>query len=194
MAWKREHKAQSKDKILTAAASLFANKGFEGVSIDHIMQAAGLTRGAFYAHFKSKGDVYNQSVIHAAKTARKHMSELAGGNPLKAAQFYLTVGSALNEANHKNEHIELAGVDYCPVACLISDITQRDQTIQNTYTQVLKGFQSFYQEQGLSADQAVQVTTQLIGALALSKAVTDEHLKNTLLTNALNAATQLMSA
>lgn len=190
MPWKPEHKEHSKEKILECAAALFTERGYDGVSIDHIMQTAGLTRGGFYAHFKSKSDVYSQAILHAAQCASKLMQTVAG-DPKNAAKHYLAVGRKTPSPNtglHKQ-----AGEDYCPLASLISDIGQQDEPIKNTYTQVLRGFQGFYEAQGLSTAQAIQVTTQLIGALALSKTVTDEVMKRALLDNALAAAESLMA-
>lgn len=53
MAWKESHKLESRQRILAAAAELFTRKGFNQVGIDEVMLAAGMTRGAFYAHFNS---------------------------------------------------------------------------------------------------------------------------------------------
>src|SRR5215475_6440813 len=44
------------------ASRLFRQRGYAGTSIDDIMLAAGLTRGAFYAHFKSKEELFAQVV------------------------------------------------------------------------------------------------------------------------------------
>ena len=54
MPYSAEHKARSREKILEAAVRLFAFRGFDQVSLDDLMQEAGLTRGAFYAYFVSK--------------------------------------------------------------------------------------------------------------------------------------------
>ena len=42
------------EKILKEAARLFRERGFDGAGVAEIMKAAGLTHGAFYAHFASK--------------------------------------------------------------------------------------------------------------------------------------------
>lgn len=52
MAWKQDHKENSKQRILQSAAKLFTHNCFKGILIDDVMQHAGLTRGAFYSHFK----------------------------------------------------------------------------------------------------------------------------------------------
>jgi AcrR family transcriptional regulator len=50
--------ATTKNKLFKAAQRSFAKQGFEAASIDQIARSAGFTRGAFYAHFKSKEDLF----------------------------------------------------------------------------------------------------------------------------------------
>lgn len=51
---KGERKAETRQRILAAAGSLFREHGIDAVGVDAIMHAAGLTHGGFYAHFASK--------------------------------------------------------------------------------------------------------------------------------------------
>ena len=44
--------------LVKAARPLFAARGFAGTSIEDIVRAAGVTRGALYHHFGSKTDVF----------------------------------------------------------------------------------------------------------------------------------------
>ena len=66
MPYTKEHKQKSREQILDSASRLFAQRGYEAVSIDDLMKDAGLTRGGFYNHFKNKPDVYAEAIIHAA--------------------------------------------------------------------------------------------------------------------------------
>jgi TetR/AcrR family transcriptional regulator, transcriptional repressor for nem operon len=50
----RERMAENSQKILDAASRLFRERGFDGVTIADVMNAAGLTHGGFYGHFASK--------------------------------------------------------------------------------------------------------------------------------------------
>jgi AcrR family transcriptional regulator len=50
--------AATKQKLLKAARRIFARDGFDGSRIDDIAAEAGYTRGAFYAHFKTKEDLF----------------------------------------------------------------------------------------------------------------------------------------
>src|SRR5215831_17240047 len=52
------HREQVRSRIVESARRLFNRNGFESVSVDSIMGQAGLTRGAFYAYFESKSDLY----------------------------------------------------------------------------------------------------------------------------------------
>jgi TetR/AcrR family transcriptional repressor of nem operon len=58
----REQVAQNRERILEAAGRLFRKRGFEGVTVAEVMQAAGLTHGGFYGYFKSKDDLIAQSL------------------------------------------------------------------------------------------------------------------------------------
>jgi TetR/AcrR family transcriptional repressor of nem operon len=70
---KKEQKILSKERILNVASRLFKKNGFAATGIDQIMEEAGLTAGAFYAHFKSKKDLFEQSLEHSMKNSRKQL-------------------------------------------------------------------------------------------------------------------------
>jgi TetR/AcrR family fatty acid metabolism transcriptional regulator len=47
----------SKTKILIAAKKLFAEKGFEGASVDELAETAQVAKGTIYVHFKNKDEI-----------------------------------------------------------------------------------------------------------------------------------------
>lgn len=55
---RHEKQQQTRGALLQAAAKLFADRGLEGASIDEIAEAAGYTKGAFYANFSSKEELF----------------------------------------------------------------------------------------------------------------------------------------
>ena len=55
---RREKQQQTRKALLDAAAEIFGRRGLEGASIDEVAQAAGYTKGAFYANFKSKEELF----------------------------------------------------------------------------------------------------------------------------------------
>ena len=54
--------ADTKEKILNTALRLFARDGYEAVSVRHISEELGMTKGALYRHYKNKRDIFNSIV------------------------------------------------------------------------------------------------------------------------------------
>jgi AcrR family transcriptional regulator len=59
---KAEQSAATRNALVDAARSLFGERGFAAVSTEEIVQAAGVTRGALYHHFKDKQDLFTAVV------------------------------------------------------------------------------------------------------------------------------------
>lgn len=53
-----QRKAQTRARLLDAAARVFAAKGYRGAAVDDVAELAGLTKGAVYAHFRTKEALY----------------------------------------------------------------------------------------------------------------------------------------
>ena len=53
-----EKKAETRDRLLDAAAEVFVRRGFQGASVEEISAEAGFTRGAFYSNFESKEQMF----------------------------------------------------------------------------------------------------------------------------------------
>jgi TetR/AcrR family transcriptional repressor of nem operon len=60
----KEQVAENRIRILDAAARMFRERGFEGVTVAEVMNAAGLTHGAFYGYFTSKDELIAQAFAH----------------------------------------------------------------------------------------------------------------------------------
>ncbi len=54
--------SDTKENILTTALSLFAQNGYEAVSVSMIAGVLGVTKGALYKHYKNKRDIFNSIV------------------------------------------------------------------------------------------------------------------------------------
>ena len=66
MPWPRAHKAETRTRILEAAAAEFRARGMAAVAVSEVMDRAGLTHGGFYAHFSSKDDLAVHALRHAS--------------------------------------------------------------------------------------------------------------------------------
>jgi len=170
MAWQETHKEQSKDRILASAAMLFTHHGFERISIDQVMKKAELTRGAFYSHFSSKSDLYAQAISKAAKIAYKRKPVDCPRNMKDFSEYYLS-------SQHRDDEYKQA----CPLAFLVSDISQQDNQVKATYTKTLKAFIEQAQSLNGNREKALQSAVLMIGGLALSRALDDKDFSDELL-------------
>ena len=55
---RREKQQHTRSSLLRAASKVFCRTGLEGASVDEVAQTAGYTKGAFYANFKSKEELF----------------------------------------------------------------------------------------------------------------------------------------
>ena len=53
-----EKKAETRRRLLEAAAEVFIRRGFQGASVEEICEEAGFTRGAFYSNFRTKEEMF----------------------------------------------------------------------------------------------------------------------------------------
>ena len=69
MRYPAEETAAKHERIVKEASRLFRERGFENVSVGEVMKAAGLTHGAFYAHFGSKEELKAAAVAYGQKVS-----------------------------------------------------------------------------------------------------------------------------
>ncbi|MCD4864225.1 TetR/AcrR family transcriptional regulator [Pseudomonas sp. PLB05] len=174
MAWPLDQRAQTRQRILDSAARLFALRGFDAVGLDDLMADAGLTRGAFYHHFRNKTEVYDQAIAHAAQVGSARLDSLGRSGLGQLVEHYLS-----------REHAEGDSLR-CPLAFLAADVTHREAAIRGSYTRFFARFVSRL-ERDLSGPpaqrraRALQLVTTLIGGVALARALDDEGLAEELL-------------
>jgi len=82
--------AETRERLLRAAADVFAERGYDGTRVADIAAAAGVSNGALYAHFASKADL----IVDALRTHGRHLlGELFAADPDRpVVDLLLTVG------------------------------------------------------------------------------------------------------
>jgi TetR/AcrR family transcriptional repressor of nem operon len=167
------HKPRTRERIVNSAAKLFSRAGFDNVSIDQIMLDAGLTRGAFYSHFADKSALYAEAIQHTSQQRFKRYTENFGTE--KITPFI--------EAYLSSEHLN-ADLP-CALGFLVTDISQRNQQVRDTYTQVyerlLKGLASLGTDHTRTQQQCLAASALLIGGVAIARALNNETLIQELL-------------
>ena len=68
-------KEESHAKILRGAGRGFRRAGFGGAGVDGLAKEAGVTSGAFYAHFKSKADAFRETIGTGLKDLREGVEQ-----------------------------------------------------------------------------------------------------------------------
>ena len=56
-------KRNTKEDVLIAALNLFAEKGFDGVSVRDIAEEVGIRQSSLYKHYESKQDIFDNILI-----------------------------------------------------------------------------------------------------------------------------------
>ena len=60
-------KNQKKNDILSAAKSLFKEKGFHNTKMDEIAANAGVGKGTLYEYYKNKQDIFDEACIEIGR-------------------------------------------------------------------------------------------------------------------------------
>ncbi|WP_298724474.1 TetR/AcrR family transcriptional regulator [uncultured Ferrovibrio sp.] len=68
--------AATRTAIMDAAQELILQAGFSATSVDTVIAKAGLTKGAFFYHFKSKAELAHALVLRDAERDAAHLEEL----------------------------------------------------------------------------------------------------------------------
>jgi TetR/AcrR family transcriptional repressor of nem operon len=174
MAWPLDKREQTRRRILDSAARLFALRGFDAVGLDELMADAGLTRGAFYHHFRTKTEVYDQAIAHAARVGSARLDSLGSSGLDQLVAHYLSREHAEGEALR------------CPLAFLAADVTHREGAIRDSYTRFFARFVARLERDlpgplAQRRTRALQLATTLIGGVALARALDDQGLADELL-------------
>jgi len=176
MAWKETHKNESHQRILSAAAELFTRLGFDQVGIDQVMTQAGMTRGAFYAHFDSKIQLYEEAMVSAARTASNRFRA-------NAVSLDQTIDNYLSQ-----DHLQSLDIR-CPMACLVSDVAHDNERVKQIYTRLFQGFaEHMRQPQDQDSGAGLQRALLMIGGMALARSLSDPKQAEQILTIARTAA------
>ena len=131
--------AVTKQKILEVAQELLLEYGFGGMSVDQVITAAGITKGAFFHHFKSKNDLANALLARYVQMDDKLLHELmarAENLSRDPLQQYLIFIGLLEEM--------LRGGSEPPPGCLIASyLYQLELFSADTKNAVITGFQEW---------------------------------------------------
>ncbi|MFG6463749.1 TetR/AcrR family transcriptional regulator [Roseateles sp. DXS20W] len=170
----RAQAEENRERILDNAAQLFRERGFDGIGLNDLMQAAGLTRGGFYGHFESKDDLAAQATQRALQANRTQWKQQTERSLPAWVKTYLS-----------DAHRDHPGAG-CGLAALAGDAARGGAAVKGVFAEGVESLVATLQGQMPAADeggrreQALAMLSTLVGALLLSRAVGDGALSREL--------------
>jgi len=182
MPYSKEHKHQSKTRILQSAEELFCRYGFEHVSITEVMNRAGMTHGAFYAHFESKEELFSLTMLDSFN--HKWYARLAKG-PFSIKHLTGLVADYLNLKTLN----ELKPPR--PASILVNEINKDRPQIRHLYEEAYERMKALVNKRitalsrlnklpfGADAaeieDKGRAILAILVGAMAIARNISSKH-------------------
>lgn len=110
-------RSEVRQKILDEARSLFAKKGYDGTSVDSIMKAVGMSKGAMYWHFPGKFEVYRAVMGEQVKALHDDFDLLYRTmENLSPVDSLIDIGQAMIDSFVENWEGQLLWIDLFTVA------------------------------------------------------------------------------
>ena len=129
MRYGKDQKQATRRRILEAAGRRFKQDGIDGAGVATVMSDAGLTNGAFYAHFSSKEDLVANVLADQLRTQRHSFDD----QPSDRAGLEAFIRSYLSP-EHRDQF-----ADGCPSAALLDEIARRPTDTREVFTDELMG-------------------------------------------------------
>lgn len=188
----RAQAAENRQNVIDVASRLFRQHGFDGIGLKDLMEAAGLTQGAFYKQFESKEDLIAEASARALESATSRWSDAVTANPKDplgaVIGFYLSKG-------HRKEKME-----GCPLVALGADAARQSAEVKASFEagireqlSVLGGMLSKTDDEECRS-KAMAILSTMIGAVTLSRVVNDPRLAQAILNAAAESVRELASS
>jgi len=170
MRYKADQKEETRRRILEAAGRSFKKKGYNGVGVDGLAKAAGVTSGAFYVHFKSKAAAFKASVLvglEEVQDAITSLKEQYGSNWWATfASFYMG----------QKRTCELD--DSCALQSLSIEVGRFDEEAKVLYEEELLKIIDLATSEDSSKEEREKTwanIAMLVGGVTLARAVHDKE-------------------
>src|SRR5436190_11489351 len=188
MRYSQDHKQATRRRIIEAAGRRFKQDGIDGSGVAAVMSDAGLTNGAFYAHFESKEDLIANVLADQLRAQRESFDD----QPSDRAGLGGFVRSYLSP-EHRDQF-----ADGCPSAALLDEIARRATDTRDVFTEEVMGvvddIASRLDPTDVEAARADALTVfgLMVGTLQLARALTDGDLSDQLLARGQETAVRLL--
>ena len=196
MPYSVEHKAETRQRIVTSAADILRKNGVKGTGVAKVMKHAGLTHGGFYAHFASKDDLvaaaFEEAVLDAGRKMTEGLDEIEGQERLV---HY--IGRYLSRVHRDNPELG------CPLAALGSELSRGDEGARQGFERGLRrlvmsldkmlptDITTAHGANVADDENFLAVMSMMVGGLMLSRAVGDQDYSDHILRSTRRAALKM---
>lgn len=173
MPYSAEHKRDTRQRILESARRLFNSKGFAEVSINEIMDKAGLTHGGFYRHFKDKAELYAEAVQWFLCEEAPKPWQRPKPNAARKSR-----AARIVDAYFSLDHFD-DRESCCPLVSLASDVARAGPAVKGAYQDVLEKLLGRLQADlagPRAREQALSVVALCVGGMVVARSVEDQAL------------------
>lgn len=118
-------KALTRERILTAARTVFERQGFHASSLDQVAREAGFTKGAVYSAFDSKADLFLALLAERAEARRAELAD--------AARQGLSGEDLVTEISRRMARSVAAERDWWAAVIEFATFAARDETLRARY-------------------------------------------------------------
>ena len=170
-------KEESHERILSAAARAIRRSGYDGTGVADIMKEAGLTHGAFYAHFESREAMLAEAANRACAESAAVAADVVASAPSEQALV------SLLRTYLSREHLEQVEMG-CPLVALGSETPRQAPEVRRATTRHIKEMidrvarQSPDWGQPGAHDRALVTVATMVGTLLLARAVDEPALSD----------------
>ena len=187
-----EHKDATRRRIIETAGRRLKCDGIDGAGIAALMSDAGLTNGAFYAHFASKDDLIAAVVTDQLETQAAAIAQLPEGRGalVDYVRWYLS-------REHRDDI-----ANGCPSAALLDEIARRSGEVAASYQRGVAVIvdeiahrlaRDWSLEPALARTRAVGLMTVLISSMQLARAMAGEQVVEQILSAGIENARVLLA-
>lgn len=173
MGHSQAEKANSRERILSAAAQKIRESGLESLSVGGLMKSVNLTHGGFYNHFDSRDDLI-AAALERALSDGEHTAR-SSGDQSKPRTFSVVAKSYLSRAHRDSR------ATGCAIAALASDVARSEAETREVMEGHVDQFIDKIEDALGDQDAAMVAVSTMVGALILSRVVTDAKRSDALL-------------
>jgi TetR/AcrR family transcriptional repressor of nem operon len=172
MRYPREHKEQTRQRLVERAGRLAKERGFAASGIDAMAAASGVTSGSLYKHFSGKSELFAAIVKAELQRSAERFSGTSHADTAdleKALAAYLSL-----------QHVDHPARG-CALPSLTAEVARSDESVRAAFEEGLLDIHEALAPLLKSGDKAWALIAQSVGAVMLARAVPGDGVRGKIL-------------